>query len=162
MMARRPIGAVPCPGSSPRSRAAAASSLDDGAVSTMIAVLGFAILASLALVVDGGRQLAALSEARDIADNAARFGSQEVDLEVWRSTGRPVIDHGDAEARVSEFFDRYVIPGTAQGRVVTSTGPDADITVTVEVRLTPNSFFFPAREVVATESATALDGVTDP
>lgn len=135
---------------------------ESGAVSSMIAVLGFAILASLALVVDGGRQLAALSEARDIADNAARFGSQEVNLELWRDTGRPVINRNDAEARVAEFFGNHVIPGTAQGRVVTSTGPDADITVTVEVRLTPTSFLFPAREVVVTESATALDGVTNP
>ncbi len=135
---------------------------DSGAVSSMIAVLGFAIFVSLALVVDGGRQLAALSEARDIADNAARFGTQEVDLDEWRDTGRPVINQSEAGVRVAEFFSNHVTPGRANGRVVPSTGPDADITVTVEVTIRPVSFFFPARDAVVTESATALDGVVNP
>ncbi len=135
---------------------------DRGAVSSMVAVLGFAIFVSLALVVDGGRQLAALSEARDIADNAARFGSQQIDLDQWRATGRPVIDRGEARARVEEFFDEHVIPGSATGRIVPSAGPDADITVTVEVTVRPVGFFFPARDAIATESATALDGVITP
>lgn len=135
---------------------------DRGAVSSMIAVLGFAIFASLALVVDGGRQLAALSEARDIADNAARFGSQQVDLDQWRATGRPVIDRRAAEARVDVFFADHVIPGTATGRIVPSVGPDADITVTVEVTVRPASFFFPPRDAIATESATARGGIITP
>ncbi|MGI9596427.1 MAG: hypothetical protein ACR2QK_09715 [Acidimicrobiales bacterium] len=123
----------------------------------MFAVLGFAIFVSLALVVDGGRQLAALSEARDIADNAARFGTQEVDLDIWRDTGRPVIDPPAAEARVAEYFANHVSPGRATHRVTVN-----DITVTVEVTVRPASFFFPARDAIVTESATALDGVVNP
>lgn len=135
---------------------------DTGAVSSMVAVLGFAIFVSLALVVDGGRQLAALSEARDIADNAARFGSQEVDLDTWRDTGRPVVDQGEAEVRVAQFFANHVIPGRATGQVVPSPGPDADLKVTVEVTIRPPTIFFPPRDVVVTQSATALDGVVNP
>jgi Flp pilus assembly protein TadG len=132
-----------------------------GAVASMIAVLGFAIFASLALVVDGGRQLGALTEARDIADNAARFGSQAVDADAWRDTGRPIIDEPDAEARVQDYMNRFVL-ANATARVVPSTGPDADTMVTVEVTLIRTSFFFPAAPAVATQSATALDGVVGP
>ncbi len=132
-----------------------------GAVASMVAVLGFAIFASLALVVDGGRQLGALTEARDIADNAARFGSQAVDADGWRETGRPVIDRAAAERRVQDYMADH-ITADATARVVPSTGPDADSTVTVEVTLTRSSFFFPARPAVATKSATALEGVGGP
>lgn len=134
---------------------------DRGAVASMIAVLGFAIFASLALVVDGGRQLGALSEARDIADNAARYGTNQVDLAQFRESGRPVIDRAEVEARVQDYMTRFVA-ADATARVVPATGPDADITVAVEVTVTRRSFFFPARPAVATESATALDGVLGP
>jgi Flp pilus assembly protein TadG len=135
---------------------------DDGAVSIMIAVLSAALLISVMLVVDGGRQLAAVSEARDLADNAARFGAQAIDLETWRDTGRPVIDAAAADAAVADFFANYVTPGRAVGTRVPSTGPDADITVTVEVQIAPTFLFFPDRTVTVTESANALDGVAGP
>lgn len=127
----------------------------------MFAVLGFAIFVSLALVVDGGRQLAALSEARDIADNAARAGSQAVDFDAFRDTGRPMIDRAEAEVLVADYLSTFVIPGRATGRVVPSTGPDADVTVTVEVTIRPRRFFFGPRDAVVTESANALDGVVE-
>lgn len=135
---------------------------DRGAVSSMMAVLGTSLIVSLALVVDGGRQLAAVSEARDLADNAARFGAQAVDLEAWRDTGRPLIDDTGADAAVTEFFVEHVDPGRATGTRVPSIGPDADITVTVTVEITPNFIFFPQRTVTVTESASALDGVAAP
>lgn len=134
---------------------------DDGAVSAMFAVLGFAIFISLALVVHGGRQLGALSEAQDLADNAARAGSQKIDLDTWRATGRPVIDRAEAEAEVNLFLAPYVASGRIDPPIVVDLGgPDADITVTVEVTVRPTSFFFPPSTATATESATALDGVT--
>ena len=134
---------------------------EGGAVSTMVAVLGFAIFVSLALVVDGGRQLGALSEAADIADNAARVGSQEVDDLLWRDTGRPVVDQIRASQQVQDYLVTYV-SASATARVVPSSGPDADTTVTVEVTLVRNRFFFPATPVVATRSASSVDGVLGP
>ncbi len=137
--------------------------LEGGAVSSMFAVLGFAIFVSLALVVDGGRQLGALSDARDIADNAARVGSQEVDLDQWRVTGRPVVDQGATTTEIADFMNQHVIAGRVDSwRVVPTPGPDADISVSVEVTITPTQFFLPVRPAVATESAVALDSVTGP
>ena len=134
---------------------------EGGAVSTMVAVLGFAIFVSLALVVDGGRQLGALSEAADIADNAARVGSQQVDDLLWRDTGRPVVDQARASQQVQDYLVTYV-SANATARVVPSAGPDADTTVTVEVTVVRNRFFFPVTPVVATRSASSVDGVLGP
>lgn len=129
----------------------------------MVAVLGLAILMSLALVVDGGRRLGALSEARDVADNAARHGSQQIDLEAWRATGRPVIDPVRAESAVADFLTRSGLDGrVAAWAVVPTPGPDADVSVTVEITIEPHPFFFPAQPVTAVETASAVDAVTVP
>ncbi len=56
------------------------------------------------LTADGGRTLGALTEAQDIADNAARAGSQAVDLERWRAEGRPIIDRDRARIEVDDFM----------------------------------------------------------
>ena len=58
-----------------------------GSVSIFIAVLGVAFVMVAGLAIDGGRKLGALSEARDLADNAARAGAQAVDADTYRTTG---------------------------------------------------------------------------
>ncbi|MEM9565354.1 MAG: Tad domain-containing protein [Actinomycetota bacterium] len=135
-----------------------------GTVSAMVAVLGLAIFVGLALVVDGGRSLGALTEAQDIADNAARAGSQAVDLEQWRDGGRPVIDRDGAQSAVADFMAASGLVDRVDTWTVVppADGPDADVTVAVEVTITPNAFFFPSRTVSAVGSANALDGVGDP
>lgn len=130
----------------------------------MAGVLAGAIFVSLALVVDGGRALGALTEAQDIADNAARAGAQAVDMSLWRDGGRPTIE---AESIVEAKIDQFMVESRLNQRVdtwtvVTALGPDADITVSVQVWITPPGFFFPARTMSAVGSATALDGVTGP
>lgn len=135
---------------------ATALSEDRGAVSTMVAVLGAAIFMSLALVVDGGRQLAALTEAQNIADNAARYGSQEVDLDAWRETGVPVLLEGDATDRAEDYIDNVIPPGID---VVDRQVVVADDTITVTVEIARREFFFGSSTATATQSATALDGV---
>jgi hypothetical protein len=130
----------------------------------MVAVLGLAIVAALALVVDGGRTLGALTEAQDIADNAARAGTQVVDLDRWRDGGRPVVaERGEVEAEIDDFMVSSGLAQRVDGwTVVDPSGPDADITVAVEVTITPRSFLFPARTVTAVGTASALDGVAGP
>ncbi len=136
---------------------------DRGAVSALVAVLALGILAGLALVVDGGRSLGALTEAQDIADNAARAGTQAVDLERWRTDGRPVIDRDLAQSAVADFMAASGLGDRVEAwAVVPAEGPDADVTVAVEVTIAPNPFFFPGRAVTAVGSANALDGVDDP
>lgn len=133
------------------------SGADAGAVSVLFAVLGFAIFAALALIVDGGRQLGALSEAQDLADNAARFGAQEVDVNLWRETGVPIVDPGRAETEVFAFLQPKISSGRIGPPIVTV----VEDTVTVEVTVNRRQFFFPTRPATAVESASALDGVTE-
>lgn len=134
-----------------------------GAVAAMVAVLGLAIIMALALVVDGGRALGALTEAQDIADNAARAGSRSVDLDQWRDTGRPIIDRGGVDAQVAQFMATSGLDDRVDvWAVVDAEGPDADVTVAVEVQIVTRRFFFPERTVIATGTASALDGVTEP
>lgn len=130
---------------------------ETGAVSVMFAVLGFAIFASLALIVDGGRQLGALSEAQDLADNAARFGAQEVDLVQWRDTGVPVLDPARAGAEAAAFLQPQIASGRIDPPVITV----VDDTITVQVTVNRRQFFFATRPATAIESASALDGVTE-
>ncbi len=133
-----------------------------GAVAAMVAILALAIFMALALVVDGGRALGALTEAQDIADNAARAGSRSVDLDRWRETGRPVIDRGGVDGQVAQFMADSGLGARAVWSIVAAPEPDADVTVAVEVRIQTRSFFFPQRTVTATGTASALDGVADP
>ena len=123
----------------------------------MFAVLGFAIFASLALIVDGGRQLGALSEAQDLADNAARFGAQEVDVNLWRETGIPIVDPGRAETEALAFLQDKIASGRIDPPIITV----VEDTVTVEVTVNRRQFFFETRPATAIESANALDGVTE-
>jgi hypothetical protein len=139
------------------------ASADEGTVSAMVSVLALAILLSVALVVDGGRRLGGLSEARDIADNAARRGSQSIDLEAWRATGRPVVDPVRAQASIADFMARSGLDERVRSwEVVPTPGPDGDISVTVEVTIEPDRFLLPTGPVRAVETATALDAVTVP
>ena len=137
--------------------------VDRGALTPVFAVLGVAAVMAVMLVVDGGRALGALSEARDIADNAARAGTQAVDEDAWRDTGRPVLQ---GLGQVNALIDQYEIDSGLAARpnatVVArpSTGPDADITVTAEATVTIRGFLIGTRTVTATETATAIDGVT--
>ena len=119
-----------------------------GSVSILIAVLGLALLMATGLAVDGGRKLGALSEARDIADNAARAGAQEVDVDAYRATGVPTINPAAATQRANAYLATTGHTGTV---VVTGT------TVTVTVTITVNTTFLPVpMSASATESATAI------
>jgi Flp pilus assembly protein TadG len=142
---------------------------DRGAVSVMMAIFMVAILACLSLVVTGGRQLTALTEAREIASNAARAGAQGVDPDSLRDGADPRIDRAEAQRRIDAYYDTLVSIGGAEGVTVEwidSVGPDADQTVTVRATVTPRPFLavpgFEPRTVEAIESAVPLGGVTAP
>lgn len=122
-----------------------------GAVSIFVAVLGVAFLMVAGLSVDGGRKLGALSEARDIADNAARAGAQHIDTDAYRSSGIAYPDPGPATQAAADYL-------AAIGHTGTITVTDDTVTVTVQLRV--DTRFLPGPwTVTATESATAVLGV---
>jgi Flp pilus assembly protein TadG len=126
-------------------------SSEEGSVSIFVAVLGFAFILAAGLALDGGRKLGGLSEARELADNAARACAQGVDQPIYRDTGIPTLDPADATNRADSYL-------TATGNTGTVTINDTTCTVTVTLsiptRLLPGPF-----AVSATESANAVSGV---
>ena len=122
-----------------------------GSVSVLIAVLGVAFLMIAGLAVDGGRKLGALSEARDLADNAARAGAQQVDTDLYRSTGTITLDAVAATQAANAY-----LAATGHSGAITVNGS----TVTVTVQLDVQTRFLPGPWTVsATESAAAVFGV---
>lgn len=124
---------------------------DRGAVSVMFAVLGIGLLMATGLAVDGGRKLGALSEARDVADNAARAGAQELDETQFRLTGQPTLDPTAAQAAALQYLTTVGHTGT-----VTVTGDTVTVSVTIDVDTTILPLDLTAS---ATESATAVEGI---
>ncbi len=122
-----------------------------GSVSILVAALGLALLMATGLAVDGGRKLGALSEARDIADNAARAGAQMVDTDAYRSTGTPAIDPAAATQRANAYLASQGHQGTI---TVNATTVTVTVTITVDTRFLPGPIV-----VSATESASAIAGI---
>ena len=123
---------------------------EQGFAGVMFAVLAVAFLMATGLAVDGGRKLGALSEARDIADNAARAGAQMVDEDAYKQTGIATIDPDAATQRALEYLSAQGYDGNV---VVSAT--DVIVTVTINV----NTTFLPGPMTAsATESATASTG----
>jgi len=121
-----------------------------GSISIFVAVLGVAFVMVAGLAVDGGRKLGALSDARHLADNAARAGAQAVDTDAYRMTGVVAVDPRAATDAASEF-----LAATGHAGAVTVDGA----TVTVTVRLRVDTRILPGPlEVSATQSATAVIG----
>lgn len=121
---------------------------DRGSASILIAALGLALLMATGLAVDGGRKLGALSEARDIADNAARAGAQAVDPDAYRQTGIPTINPSAATQAATAYL-------ASQGHTGTITVNGTTVTVTVSITVNP-TFLPGSMTATATESASAV------
>ncbi len=122
-----------------------------GSVSVLVAVLAIAFLMVAGLALDGGRKLGALSEARDLADNAARAGAQAVDTDAYQLTGAPTLDPVDAEQTALAYL-------AATGHTGTVAVDGSTVTVTVSLSV-PTRFLPGPFTVHATESATAVFSV---
>ncbi len=122
-----------------------------GSASVLVAVLAVAFLMVAGLALDGGRKLGALSEARDLADNAARAGAQAVDTDAYQLTGSPSLDPDEAQQAAADYLSATGHNGTV---VVNGSTVTVTVTLTVPTRFLPGPF-----TVHATESATAIFSV---
>lgn len=132
-----------------------------GSVSAAYAVLALAMIGAVGIVVDGGRRMGAVAEARDISDNAARAGAQAVDLDQWRQTGTVVLDPAQARLNVIEFMDSQHVVGKATlvGSPVV-VGDTVTVTVAVDVEgFTPG---LADASVEGSGSADAIESVIGP
>ena len=128
---------------------------DTGAISVFVVLVTIALLAVTALVLDGGRLLAARRDAQDIAGNAARAGAQALDEQRLRS-GRKVLNASAASSAVAAYLARTPATGTSQVELDTVT-----VRVQLPVRmLLPGVAGLRDRTVAATAQARAVQGVT--
>lgn len=123
---------------------------DEGSISVFVAVIATALVMVAGMAYDGGQVIATHSEARSIAQKAARAGAQHVDLDTLRATGTVVLDADAAQAAVASFLDAAGATGTArvEGAAVTVT-----VTLTAAMRILPVA----DRTIIATHTATATD-----
>ena len=126
---------------------------DRGSITGFVAVIAIALVMVAGMAYDGGRIISTQGQARSDAAKAARAGAQEVDVGILRSTGETVLDAAAAEAAAHDYLEAVGTTGT-----VTVNG--AEITVTVTVNLPMHILPGSDRTIVATQTATAVEGVT--
>jgi len=136
-----------CRGVNPEPRRAAAGR-DAGSVSVLVAVLGFALLLMLGMVVDGGRQLIAYRRAANDAEQAARAGAGALNPAGLR-TGTYTLDSAAATAAARRYLSASQPDGRITASSITVTGNT--VAVAVSIRRTTT---FPAAVGITGVSAT--------
>ncbi len=116
-------------------RARAEDRKDRGTFSMFTVLFAPLVLLFAGLLFDGGLAIHARQRALDIAEQAARAGADEIDVEALRETGEPVLE-GDACDRALEFIAEY--DGNGYGGGCQLTGEDE---VTVQVNKQVNTIF---------------------
>jgi len=128
---------------------------EHGSISVAGAIFGLGIFTLIGLVLMQGQSLGSLSRTREAADNAARAGAQQVDVDYLLETGEVQIDPDLATAAVADYLSN--LPNIDATDIEID---GATITVTVSETVTPVGGVGGDRTFTATESATALRGVT--
>lgn len=123
----------------------------DGSATLFLVLMAGALLFATGLVVDGGRKLNALGEARDLADNAARAGAQAVAAPATRAGGAPQLNPTAAAAAAQAYLGSLGHSGrvSVNGDTVTVT-----VTITRPMKILPLGSY----SATAAESATAIRG----
>ena len=126
-----------------------------GSVSVAGAMFGLGIFALIGLVLMHGQSLGSLSRTREAADNAARAGAQQIDTDHLLATGEVRIDPSLAADAIAAYAANLPSLTVTDIRV-----EGATVTVTVAETVDSITGVGGRRTFTATESATALRGVT--
>src|SRR4051794_34686368 len=127
---------------------------DRGQVTILVVFLAVALIMCAGLVIDGGRQLAATRNARNVAAGAARAGAQALDTHAFRTANVAILDPTKARDAANAFLASSGYPGDV------TTTPDA-VTVTITTRvdmLILNVVGVGPRTVTVTETARPVRG----
>jgi len=160
-------GAVECcPGAAEFACGSDMSGADRGSLSLMLIIMFVSLLALAGLVIDGGAQLDAASNASSIAQEAARAGADQVNRSAVYSSGTFEVNPAEAVAAAQAYLAsaRLDLSGTEFKSTVTVIGPRT-IRVTVTVREPAKVLsLIGVNWISASESATAslVTGVTGP
>jgi len=131
---------------------------DAGQVTPFVVILVIALLALAGLVLDAGLALSAKVQALDAAQAAARAGAQELDLNIYRTTGQARLNPTAATNAAQAWLAAAALDGTASATTT-------DVTVTVYRTQRTQLLHLigvSTLNVSATATATAVQGVTGP
>jgi Flp pilus assembly protein TadG len=98
------------------SRPARQGNRERGSITLMLVALSVAIIALAGIVIDGGAKLRAAENADAAAQEAARAGAGMVNESVAYSTGRFVVDQGQAIAAARAYLAAAGLQGTVAAR----------------------------------------------
>lgn len=135
------------------------ASAESGAISAMVVTLIVMLFVLAGLVVDGGFAINARQSTFDDAEQAARAGANQIDMEQLRATGTVVILKNEAMQAATEYM---MARGYQPGRVQVDVGP-AQVTVTAERTVETSLLqliFISSFEVEGTATSRPAVGIT--
>lgn len=138
-------------------RGAGKNRRDRGSVSVFLVIFSLAAFALLALLVDGGTLINAKERAADIAEQAARAASNQVDVAALRSANPTVVIGPGACQAAANVVGRYHTAPRTSASMTLCNAPAGSTTATVSVSMSAVPvipFFFPGG-IPVTSSATA-------
>ena len=121
-----------------------------GSITAFVAVVATALVMVAGMAYDGGQVIHAHNAARNDAEQAARAGAQEIDLNHLRVTNEPRLDAAKAEAAAMDYLSRSGATGTV---AVTDASVTVTVTRTQPLRILPGA----DRTITVTETATAAE-----
>jgi Flp pilus assembly protein TadG len=105
---------------------------DRGTISLFTVLFAVSVILLAGLLVDGGLAIHARQRAADIAEQAARAGADDIDVEHLRATGEAKVNADTACGRAVDLLEAY--PETADHVCV----PSADeVRMTVQINVRP-------------------------
>ncbi|NEE02783.1 TadE/TadG family type IV pilus assembly protein [Phytoactinopolyspora halotolerans] len=100
-----------------------------GSVSALVVVLIVMLFAVAGLVYDGGRAINARQQAFDDAEQAARAGADQIDVDLFRGSGIVRVIPAEADAAAREFLAN--LPGYSYDDIVIEVTGDSAVRVEV-------------------------------
>lgn len=85
---------------------------ESGQTTAFVVIITVTLVLCAGLVFDGGRVVSARIRLMGIADEAARAGAQQLDLEVYRRTGHVRLDSSRAGLAARRFLAASSVSGT--------------------------------------------------
>lgn len=146
-------------------RGAGKTGRDQGSVSVYLVIFAFAAFALLALLVDGGSLINAKERAADIAEQAARAASNQVDVAALRSAHPTVVIGPGACSAAGSVVAQYHLTDTQLAATMTNCVAVPGTTVaTVGVTMTSQLViplpFFGGITMTSTATAHPVCGIT--
>ncbi len=108
---------------------------DRGTISLFTAIFALFVIMLAGLLVDGGLAISARERAADIAEQAARAGADDIDVEALRRTGEPTVNTATACEKARQLADGYGDQLTGWGCAPTPDQVSVTITITVQPQL---------------------------